>query len=75
MSDTAIQISERARALPRGEQLWVIKAIADNLGVDELHTVIGDIIAIERDRELEEGHVAPLTHDEVFASIRAARSA
>jgi hypothetical protein len=73
MVQTATAIGEQARKLPRAERLLLLGTLADDLGLVDLNTVIGDIVASERDRELEEGVVQPMAREQMFDAIRARR--
>ena len=73
MVQTVTAIGEQARKLPRAERLLLLGTLADDLGLVDLNTVIGDIVASERDRELEEGVVQPMAREQMFDAIRARR--
>jgi len=63
---TADQVIEQIRALSTLDELEkVVKASEEHLA-----ELLGDLDAVKCDEELREGKVKPMTHEEVFGSVR-----
>lgn len=64
------QVTEAALQLPERDRLSVARAIWKSFGASD--EVLADLMAFARAQELDEGKVAPLTQNDVFARARAA---
>jgi Na+/phosphate symporter len=68
---TTREITKNALSLPRSERLSIIVDLMDDIELPgSVHETIADIIAAERDAEIENGQAAARTQQEIFARVR-----
>ncbi len=68
---TTLEITKNALSLPRSERLSIILDLMDDIELPRsIHETIADIIAVERDEEVENGKAVIRTQNEIFSRVR-----
>ena len=65
------ELQQEAAALPQAERVTLVCSLLDTLPAADFE--VSDEEVLQRDKDLETGAVAPMTHDEFVAEVQRER--